>query len=130
MGCDIHAFIEVKTDGKWELYRALSLQRSYNLFTRMAGVRDRNANVMPIALPRGLPDDVSRLVRLSREHWGSDGHSDSHLNGAELDEIISELMKEQFDFGQHGFGYLEGNGFSQDLPEWIEETRCVFWFDN
>lgn len=58
MGCDIHAHIELKVNGKWEHYSCPNIQRWYTLFTRICGVRG-NDNITPIDKPRGLPEDLN-----------------------------------------------------------------------
>lgn len=54
MGTDIHACVECKIDGCWTAVRPLDLDRNYNLFAILAGVRRDHE---PIAEPRGLPAD-------------------------------------------------------------------------
>ena len=102
MGCDIHLFCEIKVDeGKWKgLVEAtqeyqdedwLSFRnigpnydgRNYNLFSILANVRngygfagcDTGDGFVPIDKPRGLPDDVSGIIKQSSDQWGLDGHS-------------------------------------------------------
>lgn len=129
MGCDIHAHSEVKLCGQWHHMDTLNIPRDYNLFCRMAGVRGGYpSSPEPIAKPRGIPEDITFITQLSYERWGNDGHSHSWLSGAE----VAELTK---DFGWI-FGSLFGDGWSifteypEDKPEWVEDARLVFWFDN
>jgi hypothetical protein len=72
MGCDIHTRAEVREAGVWRMVRriwpdeyvdgGLSSEvygtRSYYTFAILAGVRNYR-NVLPIAEPRGWPDDLS-----------------------------------------------------------------------
>jgi hypothetical protein len=68
--------------------------RNYSLFGMLANVRngvgfagvDTGEALVPIAEPRGLPDDVSSIIRENSDHWGGDGHSHSHLTVKELME--------------------------------------------
>lgn len=114
MGCDIHLYVERREDGKWvsadkwepdtyveegeeprlcvqyeqRFYRG----RNYDLFAILANVRngrgfagcDTGDGFVPIAEPRGLPDDCCEQVRAESDSWGCDGHSHSHFTLAEL----------------------------------------------
>lgn len=83
MGCDIHAFVEVRTlEGKWEankrevfgldeFYKKRyekdktahpNFHRNYALFAFLADVRNYSA-CEPLLLPRGLPDEVSQEIK-------------------------------------------------------------------
>lgn len=139
MGCDIHAFTEVKIRGVWHCHSVLSVPRTYRLFGRMAGVRNWDPAVAPIALPRGLPDDISAVVRLYAVCWEGDAHSHSWLTASEAGAIESE----------HGgrkpgdpplFGYVFGNPIDtmvkypddveRERDHGFEDARLVFFFDN
>lgn len=110
MGCDIHLYTEkkIKKDGKetwwccdhftpneyygpdeeWDTpWSLVSIYdgRNYALFTALAGVR-REPDVDIISGPRGLPDDVSAIVKYESDRWGVDGHSHSWLTARELFE--------------------------------------------
>lgn len=58
--------------------------RNYELFGILAGVRDRNNDM--IDDPRGLPEDVSSVTKKESDRWDSDGHSHSWLTLKELKE--------------------------------------------
>jgi len=139
MGCDIHAFLEMKVDGKWLQYAPIDMQRNYALFSKMAGVR---GHVEPIDTPRGLPKNVSEVVQLHRDRWGRDGHSDSWLSAKEISELA-----EWADMNSIRIGYFEdkfctfsmyffGNTieswikYRSEYPAFVEDIRLVFWFDN
>jgi len=107
MGCDIHLFSEkkkivndkevwVNADywtinpyfGDDEYEQELDIvsiynNRNYDLFNVLAGVR---GNGPSISQPRGLPDDVSSIVKKESDSWDGDGHSHSYLTLAELKE--------------------------------------------
>ena len=131
MGCDIHDYVEVKKNGRWEKVGAVfpapyhdpdrsvdvhmcwetgefftgyhpSRQepcnencyvsnprfidhpfdvRSYRTFAVLAGVRNGyGQEYVPIAEPRGLPDDVTPEVVRQSDHYGADGHSHTWLS--------------------------------------------------
>ena len=143
MGCDIHAHVELKlADGQWHHWNAPSIARHYALFTKLAGVRNYGEET-PFAEPRGLPVDVTLPTRNARDYDGPDGHSDSWISRDEirqLEEWWNEKVRSQpsqpkydprsvFEVGVMG-GYLSGNGYGHELPEWVTDVRLVFWFDN
>lgn len=110
MGCDIHMYVEKLVSGKWTAAdkwerdpeddnrlsvpygRGIYGGRNYNLFAILANVRngrgfaglDTGDGFNPIALPKGLPDDVSPEIKECAERWGVDGHSHSFFTVAEL----------------------------------------------
>jgi hypothetical protein len=66
--------------------------RNYDLFAILANVRnghgfagcDTGNGFIPISDPKGLPDDVSKEIKVESDGWGSDGHSHSHFTLSEL----------------------------------------------
>jgi hypothetical protein len=142
MGCDIHLFTEVKINGTWYAYSHPRITRWYELFEKMAGVRGDVSNA--IAPPRGLPADMSAVVKWSAERWVSDGHSHSLLDSREIAELIDwregKLQKRSdrasLSWEWDELGYLDGNGWDKwhkypgNHPKGIEDIRWVFWFDN
>lgn len=135
MGCDIHAHSELKINGKWHHMSELDIDRNYMLFTKMAGVRNYDAEI-PISEARGIPKDVSELTKFLCDDYGSDGHSHSWLSSKEIKELIiwaeKELKWDAFD-SSNQFGYLCGNGYDDWKPgdiKGLEDFRFVFWFDN
>jgi hypothetical protein len=142
MGCNIHVHVEIKVKGRWLHYNHPYVRRNYWLFGKMAGVRNYD-NVKPISKPKGFPDDASETTALDfYEQWGVDAHSASWLSSEEVKEFSEWFGKQPGrDQGDvHGFegifGYLFGNtlaGFSkypEDQPDFLEDFRIVFWFDN
>lgn len=142
MGCDIHVHAEVKINGKWEHFEAPGVSRNYQLFAKMAGVRNYRDEVSPIAEPRGLPEDVTGITKFDSDNWDSDGHSHSYLTSEEiahleswavLDNVETEIFP-LFSDGWLGELYNESYGafYSKPhlRPEGVEDFRIVFWFDN
>lgn len=109
MGCDIHLYVEKRVDGQWrsveewkQEYEGEGLsvpydsrfytRRNYDLFAILADVGngfgfagvDTGDGFRPISSPKGLPEDVSTLLREESERWGCDGHSHSFFTVAEL----------------------------------------------
>ncbi len=139
MVCDIHLHIEVKIDGQWEHYAAPSVTRHYACFSKMAGVRNADNDIVPISEPKGMPDGVSNITAFSCEHWDGDGHSHSWLDAKEISEFskwFDETAQSCFYSMENWLStYLEGNGmdlieYPDENPEYIEDIRFVFWFDN
>ena len=144
MDCDIHMNIEVKTENGWELYSKPNIDRNYSLFAKLANVRNCDNKIVPISKPRGLPEDISFLVKKSYEMWGDDAHSASYIMCDEipilekwLEEYYQQESYHKYDL-EHGIlrTYFEGNSFStikkypDSRPDWIYDCRFVFWFDN
>lgn len=158
MGCDIHAYVEVKKSqaDKWEQVKDFSPfhWRSYAVFGFLADVRNYS-HCTPISEPKGLPDDLSPEVAGKAEYWDWDGHSHSWLTLKELlgfdydkvfwDRRVSKQVAPNVwngtalaleGEGQH-ITYREhlGAQFFRDLETLKtfgepENVRVVFWFDN
>lgn len=152
MVCDIHAYVEVRTDDTWSYagddafpdnrFRAFRHcpfdgASDYGLFGFLADVRNYSG-VPAVDRPRCLPDDVSPQVRAMNELWIRDAHSHSWLTLAELlafdyaqtfaDERVDgePEVKTVRDFlGDWYFGRLELLS-KLGAPE---DVRVVFWFD-
>lgn len=135
MGCDIHAHVELKINGQWHHYDQPRIQRDYKLFARMANVRNEDG-ITPISEPRGLPDDITFIVKFDSDHCGSDGHSHSYLTSEEMAELDRECQNSDSYADWVTFGYLFGGHYCYyfDYPdertEGVEDFRLVFWFDN
>lgn len=107
MGCDIHFYVERREAEKWVSCDAWETEdgdksvpygksfydgRNYDLFAILADVRngrgfagsDTGDGFIPIAAPRGIPDDASNEYRGAAEAYGCDGHSHSWFTVAEL----------------------------------------------
>ena len=141
MGCDIHLHSEVKINGEWHHYSHPRIERWYDLFARMADVRnDPERDIKPISQPRGLPDDATFMTRFDYEY--EHGHSASWLSGKEVadlgtwaEERYKTRNKDWFSFDHHVIGYVFGNGWDVkgnrgSYPDGVEDVRIVFWFDN
>lgn len=113
MGCDIHLHVEARgtEENRWRRFeRSVSYNmgafgrataqvplrwgegRDYDVFAMMADVRngrgfagvDLGDGFIPIAMPRGIPEDASYVIDDEAERWGVDGHSHSYLTLREL----------------------------------------------
>lgn len=140
MGCDVHCHFEIKLNNKWEHYSKPRIYRNYDLFSKMANVRnDRNNHIKPISLPKGLPDDISVITKFEYNNWRLDAHSMSWFDSDEIKELIeyhNEINRNcKFDFTIE-WDYLCGNGwenfkeYRDEYPKEIQDIRLIFWFDN
>lgn len=139
MGCDIHAFVEVRLNGKWESYSDLYIGRDYQLFARMAGVRNYDGTT-PVSEPRGLPSDLSSVVDAAAKLWMNDGHSFSWLSAEEAARVQDWYGDARDRKHDPLFGYVFGNLIDSHIVDdyvraalkqiGVDSTRVVFWFDN
>ena len=115
MGYSIHLFVEVNKNGIWESVDEWNIEdkddiyveydkqfyniRNYNLFALLADVCNYHG-IEPICSPKGLPLDVSDVVKVCSDLWGVNGHSHSYFT---LNELLS------FDWGKtiKEAGYME-----------------------
>ena len=97
MGCDINALIQIRdlaTDGcadyqqaesrEWLIFDWPWLERNYECFAAIAGVRAGMSAVEPLYQPRGLPWDAYEKPQGSLSNWSSELHSHSYLTLSEL----------------------------------------------
>lgn len=134
MGCDIHLHVEIKVDSVWHHYNHPNVDRSYDLFRKMAGIRPSEDGPTPIAEPRGLPVDISFITEM--DVCDRDGYSHSWLGPSEIKKVTEWF--ESIYGCRHPpiFGYLFGFRIYARLdvpetkPQEIEDVRIVFWFDN
>jgi hypothetical protein len=78
---------EALASAEAETYSFLYDGRNYALFSMLADVRnkrDTRLGYVPINSPRGLPVDVSAVIREKSDEYGCDGHSHSYLTAREL----------------------------------------------
>ena len=141
MGCDIHLHGEVKIQGKWRHWSTPDLDRDYELFAKMAEVRN-NFGIRPISPPKGIPEDASFETRFDYEDAGKWVHSASWLSAKEIHELgqflkvrASRLHPEEFFYPEKLWGYVRGGSWGgvYRYPEEaalrkIEDVRFVFWF--
>lgn len=138
MGADIHLFTEVKRNinnierwvnsDYWEInpyhrygyesdkqyerplsHVSIYKGRNYELFGILADVRGRGNPIM--SDPRGLPEDVSDVVKEESDRWEGDGHSHSYFTLRELVEYLEKHPKVIYD------GYI-----SPDDAERLDKT--------
>ncbi len=138
MGADIHLMIEVKIQGTWHCYAALRPPRFYAAFAKLAGVRGNGVEI-PISEPKGLPEDLSSVTQVLIDQWGDGGHSHSWLSAEEVSQFYEWLegpvQRLKYLYVEQWIGtYLDGNGFNytrwDSKPDWLEDMRWVFFFDN
>ena len=125
MGCDIHLHVEIKPQGfdHWLHWDQPEVNRFYELFTKMAGVRGMPEDA--IALPKGLPKDISESTRYAQEQcrWQENCFSYSWLDQDELIVLCDWLENQEDLTWEKCFGY---NCHPRSWPC----IRFVFWFDD
>lgn len=147
MGCDVHCHVEIKLGDKWHHFNMPRLERNYDLFEKMAGVRGHERKA--IAPPRGIPEDATFETRFDYEHWGMDAHTASWLSSEEVAALVDWYPEHMKSEGYDGYasleheqlGYIFGNGWDfnkyplpgggyDGQPPELKDARLVFWFDN
>lgn len=118
MGCDIHAHLEVKMEGKWEHYSDVHIRRNYALFEKMAGVRG-NGLVTPICEAKGLPNNLSKVTALDYDKWEGDAHTISWFNPDEIQEAVNFHIKTRCDVPSH----IPDRQYSKYIKEKIEKSE-------
>ncbi len=103
MGCNSHTYIEYRrkeyaNDGWNSLLQEEVDSRNYNLYAKMAGVRNY-CETTPVSPPRGFPDDA-----------GSAAKGDYYLR------INDELAAKEYD------GYVS----SERASKWVSESISFF----
>jgi hypothetical protein len=113
MGCDIHSFVEIKKEGKWqrsfdkvfkgwndELISAPFDWRSYGMFAFLANVRNYS-HVPPLSKPKGLPED---------SEWLNSPHEYAYEVNPMSGEVIPYTEREtnrrhisEYDYHRHSF---------------------------
>ena len=148
MGCDIHMMVEKRSGDVWELAvvtyecgaceatgrnggrecwacsgtgaRSEYDSRFYDLFATLAGVRNYEGKVAPLAAPRGVPENACAEWKAEVAHWGPDFHSESWL-------LISEVLPTRDSFDKHWQRFLDA---CAALDADHSRVRLVFAFDN
>jgi hypothetical protein len=157
MGCDIHAYVEIKN--KENTWTKLTLEpfdmsgwefRSYTLFGILAGVRGSGPIQLNDGIPRGLPDDISPEVKKAYSFWEDDAHSASYITYKEVNDLYyqyTKLWSKHRDDDDITIAkdlikslrkllkaYLTIASLSYDWDNRIAfrktDIRMVFWFDN
>lgn len=129
MGCDVRAVVEVRARGEraWHCRGLVEIHRNYGVFAMLAGVRGGAGRA--IALPRGLPDDLSIWAREFFEEdcslWRL--HDVSWLSLGELRAAAWSGVPGGLEFARGVLPYLE---YQMEPGAGVEDVRLVFWFEN
>lgn len=156
MGCDIHMHVEYRLDKKdqWRCGDYFKLNyshratpdytfvdffggRNYSRFAVLANVRNY-ADTKYIDDPRGLPDDVSDIIKEEYESWGFDAHSCSYITLKELIDfheqghplkrsgMISPEQQKQLELGIIPDSWCQGtNQAGWERREWEEKNDVL-----
>jgi len=129
MGCDIYMHTEVKIEGKWRHWGIPDIDRQYDLFEKLAGVRGSVYNA--VVAPKGLPEDSTFETLFDYNICKEEYHSMSWLGAEEIKEVYkwwAIVFPDKYIEGV--FGYCMGNGWDDIRDTEVEDVRWVFWFDN
>jgi len=117
MGCDIHAFVEVRLPGAgWTLVERLDIGRYYAFFAALAGVRG------PGPEPHGIPLNASEAFHYHADWYGEDGHSHSWERGEDFLALFKKVENHEEAYWPFALREI--------VDEHPGETRVVFFFDN
>jgi len=111
MGCDIHMYVEYKVDdGEWKAHEqhieevedeyksvrsVTATGRNYDLFGLLAGVRTYSDGRVK---PKGLPKNISPMIKRASEYWGGDGHSHSHMTLEQFEKVLEDYNRREKDY--------------------------------
>lgn len=96
-----------RVDWEYPFGRAFG-DRNYYLFAVLADVRNYGDAFVPIAEPRGLPEDVSIKIKRISDYWGGDGHSHSYFT-------LKELLEYDWEQGAGQRGLVVENVYKRML---------------
>jgi hypothetical protein len=120
MGCDIHLFLEVRIDERWEHAGEIDVDRSYELFGLMAGVRSEAYE--PVSWPKGLPDSINPMTTFYMRHAQ---HDFSWLDYKEIAELYTRIVAIG---NENSLRYKLRDILNTNYPS--TEIRLVFGFDS
>lgn len=160
MGCDIHLFIEYKSPGltRWISFgRDMDLDRHYELFAHLAGVR--SGGIEPVVQPRGrVPDPAYQSQDTDRKYisesesegtvspanaqrWVDSGSSEyididgrhvwvTHPDWHTHTWLTPDEFEKALDLGHAGVGYRAVLAALRCFEQAGCDARVVLWFDN
>jgi|CXWL01.1.fsa_nt_gi hypothetical protein len=110
--------------------------RNYDLFAILANVRNgvgfagipTGLGFVPIAMPRGLPKNVSKKVKIWSDIYGEDGHSHSYLTLKELlDYDWNQTTVEYGVVGPNGYKEYKEKGYPTEYSSgvWGKDIEYV-----
>ena len=139
MGCDIHLHVEIKVDGEWLHYNNPQITRWYSLFANLGNTTREEASLEPPLTIKPLPGNISKTTLLDITYEIDDGHHWGCLSSDQIPRLFEWIEKNGIAkpaWEHSNIGYLYGNGFDgfhkyrADYPDWVEDFRFIFWFDN
>jgi hypothetical protein len=108
-------------------------EKNYFLFSILANVRNLEG-IVPLSMPRGIPENVSGEIKRVSDSEGTDAHSHSWLT---LKELLNFNWNQVFTFDGKEYSYSQcaENFLTEFIPELQrlgdkDDVRIVLWFDN
>lgn len=163
MGCDIHCYIEYRplnqehlSQDDWSHFGGrINPGRNYDLFARLAGVRNYD-EIEPVAKPRGFPEDAGYAARGAYWMYVSNSTAEGHCSPERAERWVesgaskyrdaektyvsnpdwhshSWLTPDEFAIAIGGSGEPEYDAILAAMRSFEEngfQARIVFWFDN
>ena len=127
MGCDIDLFLEYKnpiTDEWMPFGYGYFIPRNYEMFAKMAGVRDNGQET--IFQPKGFPENISEYVNAMYKQYEGEYHNVSWLNKEEFEICINGYKGSPMDIIEYKAILVSMELFEENKIE----TRIIFWFFN
>lgn len=109
-------------DDYWTNY-SFYRDRNYDLFAKLADVRNYGSDITPLSEPRGVPEDASYAYKYMVKKMNGDGHSHSYFT---LDELLNSGVNWE-DFSKDFVNTIEK---MKMIDSDTSKIRCVFFFDN
>ena len=152
MGCDIHAYIQVK-DREKAFWRAVKVYtadsdgcinlatipytRDYELFGWLTGGCVRADVDTAMDSPRGIPDELAEPIQKELDWWGNDAHSISYATVQELEFAWQKLPKKvkEYNFETDEYEKVK-NQLRIRVSDFIRDCRTIagmdygFWGDD
>lgn len=116
-----------RDEGYWTNYgNSFYSGRNYDLFAKLADVRNYDNNIEPLDQPRGIPEDASYAYKLMVREMGNDGHSHSYFTkesvvaSLEVAEIESTEVKSKVKVLEISF-----NNSKYNTTKWKEKIKTL-----
>jgi len=118
MGCDIHGVIEYHTGHRWWAFAILHLDRNYEMYSHLAGVRSYGPReaIVPLVAPRGYPPDLSCRGKSEALYFISTTTDDHYINPETAKQYLSSGWSQHY--GKH---YITNPDYHS--PGWVTTSE-------
>lgn len=121
MGCDIHAYVEYAAKDRTEPYwitvgGRINPGRDYDLFAKLANVRNYGGDTKPVMEPRGLPERTSLTVLWDNQLYvAEDGHGDEYCTRENAERWVASGSSV----------WLRDDHSAVSQPDWHSHSWCT-----